>query len=187
MSLPALQTLRNRYPAARISILARPWVADLYAREPFCDEMIAYHAPSGWKGFGAKWAAAANLRSRHFDGAILLQNAFEAAAIAWLGRIPVRIGYNRDGRGALLTDAIPVPAVNEIPNHQRFYYLELLKRAGLIGSYPLAVESKLSGSDAAAGAGRAQFAQLGLGERVVGISPGCGFWHGEAMVAGTLR
>src|SRR5271165_3047966 len=145
MSLPALQALRERHPAARISILARPWVADLYAREPFCDEVIPYRVPSGWKGLGAKWAVATELRSRHFDGAILLQNAFEAAAIAWLGRIRVRIGYSRDGRGALLTDAIPVPAVGEIPNHQRFYYLELLKRAGVIANYPLTVESKLSG------------------------------------------
>lgn len=175
MSLPALQALRVRYPSARISILARPWVADLYAREPFCDEAIAYQAPSGWKGLAAKWAAGTDLRTRHFDAAILLPNAFEAAAIAWLGRIPVRIGYNRDGRGALLTDAVPVPAAGEIPNHQRFYYLELLKRACVIESYPLTVESKLSGSAAAAAAGRARFARLGLGERVVGISPGAAF------------
>ncbi len=175
MSLPALQALRDRYPAARISILARPWVADLYAREQFCDEIIAYQVPSGWKGLGAKWAVGTELRSRHFDGAILLQNAFEAAAIAWLGRIPVRIGYNRDGRGALLTDAIPVPAAGEIATHQRFYYLELLKRAGVIGSYPPTAESKLSGSAQAAAAGRTHFARLGLGERVVGISPGAAF------------
>ncbi|MGA7414804.1 MAG: lipopolysaccharide heptosyltransferase II [Bryobacteraceae bacterium] len=175
MSLPALQALRERYPAARISILARRWVADLYAREPFCDDVIAYQAPSGWEGLGAKWAVATDLRSRHFDGAILLQNAFEAAAIAWLGRIPVRIGYNRDGRGALLTNAIPVPAPGEIPNHQRFYYLELLKRAGVIEGYPFTTESQLSGSEAAAAAGRAHFARLGLGGRVVGISPGAAF------------
>ncbi len=175
ISLPALQALREQYPAARISILARPWVADLYAREPFCEEVIAYQVPSGWKGLAAKWAAAKDLRARHFDAAILLQNAFEAGAIAWLARIPVRIGYNRDGRGALLTDAIAVPAAGEIPNHQRFYYLELLKRAGVIESYPHTIESKLSGSEAAAAVGRAHFARLGLGERVVGISPGAAF------------
>ena len=40
----------------------------------------------------ASCSAAAALRSERFDCAILLQNAFEAALIAWLARIPVRIG-----------------------------------------------------------------------------------------------
>ena len=56
--------------------------------------------PPAGRDWGRSGPSATDLRSRHFDCAILLQNAFEAAAIAWLGRIPVRIGYNRDGRGA---------------------------------------------------------------------------------------
>ncbi|MDP8981072.1 MAG: lipopolysaccharide heptosyltransferase II [Acidobacteriota bacterium] len=128
MCVPALQALRGRFPAARIAILAKPWVAGLYAREPFADEVIPYT-----QGY---WATARMLRERRFDAAILLQNAFEAALIVWLARIPVRIGYNRDARGLLLTSAIPVPAPGEIPRHQRFYYLELLRRAGLIDGLP---------------------------------------------------
>jgi len=175
MSLPALQALRERYPSAKITILARPWVADLYARESFCDEVLAYQAPPGWKALNSKWAVASDLRSRRFDCAILLQNAFEAAVLARLGRIPVRIGYDRDARGVLLTHAIPVPAVGEIPSHQRFYYLELLKRAGVIASYPATAESSLAGSDAAAASGRLHFDRLDLGDRVIGISPGAAF------------
>jgi heptosyltransferase-2 len=82
------------------------------------------------------WSLARQLRARHFDCAILLQNAFEAAWIAWLAGIPNRIGYNRDGRGFLLTQAIEVPQHGQIPPHQRFYYLELLHRAGLIDKLP---------------------------------------------------
>jgi len=128
MCVPALQALRGRFPAARIVILAKPWVAGLYAREPFADEVIPYT-----QGY---WATARMLRERRFDAAILLQNAFEAALIVRLARIPVRIGYNRDARGLLLTSAIPVPAPGQIPRHQRFYYLELLRRAGLIDGLP---------------------------------------------------
>src|SRR5260370_24497923 len=102
MCVPSLQVLRERFPLARITILAKPWVAGLYAREPFADEVIRYTQ--------GRWATARALRERRFDAAILLQNAFEAALIAWLARIPVRIGYNRDGRGLLLTRAVPVPA-----------------------------------------------------------------------------
>src|SRR6266852_8439243 len=42
MCVPALQALRERFPIARITILAKPWVAGLYAREPFADEVIPY-------------------------------------------------------------------------------------------------------------------------------------------------
>src|ERR1700734_3470297 len=80
MSLPALRALRGRFPRARISILAKPWVADLYRREPFCDEIILYTAPE----LGAKGRGGGDPPRHNFDCAILLQNAFEAAAIAWV-------------------------------------------------------------------------------------------------------
>src|SRR5271155_5453841 len=76
MSLPALRALKGRFPRARISILAKPWVADLYRREPFCDEIILYTA----RELAAKWQMGRELAGREFDCAILLQNAFEAAA-----------------------------------------------------------------------------------------------------------
>ena len=129
MCLPALAAIRNRFPQARITILAKSWVADLYARETFADEVILYQ-PDGRRRMIRE------LRARRFDCAILLQNAFEAALIAWLARIPNRIGYNRDGRGFLLTRAVRPPKRGEIPRHERFYYLELLRRAGLIEALP---------------------------------------------------
>src|SRR5271163_5076326 len=126
MSLPALRALHNKFPAAEISILAKPWVADLYGREPFCHRVIPY-APTS---LALKWRAARALRSENFDCAILLQNAFEAAAVAFAAGIAERIGYARDGRSLLLTRAIAVPKPGEIPAHEKFYYLELLRRAG---------------------------------------------------------
>ena len=102
-------------------------MGDLYARERCIDRVIPYPA---MKGLGARRNFAATLRAQRFDGAILLQNAFDAALIAWLAEIPERIGYARDGRAGLLTRAIAVPAPGEIPRHERFYYLELLAARG---------------------------------------------------------
>src|SRR5580658_9733777 len=132
MSLPALRALHEKFPSAEISIFAKPWVADLYGREPFCHRVIPYTATS----LASKWRAARALRVENFDCAILLQNAFEAAAVAFAARIPERIGYARDGRAALLTCAVPVPRADEIPRHERFYYLELLRRSGILESIP---------------------------------------------------
>ena len=164
MSLPALGAIRARFPEARIAVLARPWVADLYAREPFADQVIPYTAGRGAKDLAGKWRAAADLRARKFDCAILLQNAFEAAALAWLARIPRRIGYDRDGRGWLLTDAVPVPKPGEIPRHQRFYYLELLRRAGVVSGFPSGDTVRLVGAARSAG-----------GDAWVGVSPGAAY------------
>ncbi len=171
MSLPALRALRERFPHARISILAKPWVADLYGREPFCDQLIPYEAGS----LGSKMRAARDLRQFNFDCAILLQNAFEAAAIAWAARIPVRIGYARDGRSPLLTHAIAVPLPREIPRHERFYYLELLRRAGIVDAMPENDLIRLDGAAAAREAGLRRFHELGLGDVVIGVSPGAAF------------
>jgi heptosyltransferase-2 len=76
------------------------------------------------------------LRSHKFDTALLLQNAFQAAWFAWRAGIPERIGYARDGRSLLLTKAVPVPKPGEIPVHEQYYYLELIRRAGWLGSLP---------------------------------------------------
>jgi heptosyltransferase II len=171
MSLPALHAIRERFPRARITVLAKPWVADLYARESFSDRVILYTAASR----GAKLRQAWALRAEHFDCAILLQNAFEAALVARLAGIPRRIGYARDGRRLLLTDAVPVPRPGEIPRHERFYYLELLRRAGLIERIPESDRIRLEGADAARSSGAQAFAALGLPLPVIGISPGAAY------------
>ena len=175
MSVPALQHLRERFPGAHIAILARPWVAGLYGREPFCDELIPYQAPRGWRGVGEKWAVAQELRRRKFDCALLLQNAMEAALVVRAAGIRVRIGYARDGRSALLTHPIPVPVAGEIPRHQRFYYLEMLKRAGVIQGYSQTEAIRLSGAEKAAQEGRNRFAAAMVARRVIGVSPGAAY------------
>jgi heptosyltransferase-2 len=171
MSLPALRALRGRFPEAHIAILAKPWVADLYHREPFCDEMLSYNP----RTTSEKISAGMALRKRGFDCAILLQNAFEAAAITLAAGIPIRIGYARDGRSALLTRAVPVPKPGEIPVHERFYYLELLRRAGILDSLPENDRIVLDGAPQAREAGLRRFAELGMGTRVIGLSPGAAF------------
>jgi heptosyltransferase-2 len=130
MAIPALRAVRVRFPDAHLAILARPYVADIYRHQQIADELLAYDAKGVHAGFSGRERLAADLRSRQFDVALLLQNAFDAAWLAWRAGIPRRIGYARDGRSLLLTDAIPVPKPGEIPAHEKYYYLELLRRAG---------------------------------------------------------
>ncbi len=176
MSLPAIRSIRQIFPHAHIALVARPWVADLYSRESSIDRIIPYTAQ---KGFAAKRAFAAQLRREHFDAAILLQNAFDAALLTWMAGIPTRIGYDRDARGLLLTHAVPVPEPGDIPRHERFYYLELLRRAGLMERFPESDAIRLEGVDQARAAGSLHLLRLGIAGPVMGVSPGAAYGNAK--------
>ena len=132
MSLPALRAIRGRWPQAEIVVLARPWVAELYRDQDCADRLLVFEDRGRHRGFLGRERLARELREERFDTAVLLQNAFEAAWLAWRARIPERIGYARDGRSWLLTRAVAVPGRGELQRHQSCYYLELLRRAGWI-------------------------------------------------------
>jgi heptosyltransferase II len=164
-------------------VLARPWVADIYAGQTAIDRVIPYRAARGARDLGAKWDLAKQLRAEEFDCAILLQNAFEAALLVKLAGIRKRIGYDRDGRGWLLTDPIAVPKPGEIPRHQSFYYLELLRRAGILAVLPDTQAIRLDGIDQAMARGALRFAELGAGLPVIGVSPGAAYGGAKRWMA----
>lgn len=184
MSLPALRALRHRYPDARITILAMPWVADLYGREPFCDELIPWRVRRGPYDLAEKWRIGRGLAARRFDLAVVLPNSFDSALPAWLARVPRRVGFARDARAWLLTDAIPRIQPGDTPPHQSFHYLELLRRAGLIEALPAEAVIRLDGAPAARRKGRER---LGPGP-ILGVCPGAAFggakrWAPERFAA----
>lgn len=134
LALPALRTVRKRFPDAEIAIVARPYVADIYRDQEICNQLIPYDPKGLHAGFFGRERLAGELRAQKFDVALLLQNAFDAAWLAWRANIPERIGYARDARRFLLTKAVPLPRRGEIPAQEKFYYLELLRRAGWLDS-----------------------------------------------------
>lgn len=166
MSLPALCAVRARFHEARITVLARPWVADLYRGEPAADEIVTIPA-----GVAARLVQARALAKQYFDSAILFPNSFESALMVRRAARE-RIGYNRDGRGFLLTTPIERPGKGDTPPHERYYYLELLRRAGIIDSLPPPEPILLHGAEQARCAGLSLFRDLGIDAPVIGVSPG---------------
>ncbi len=135
LTLAALSAVRNAYPRTRISILAKPWVADVYRLSQLAEEVVIYEEPGRHAGLGGIFRLAGELNGRGFDMAILLQNAIEAALIARFAGIAVRAGYNTDARGLLLTHPVPItPALKKI--HQADYYLKMVQALGCGKSAP---------------------------------------------------
>src|SRR6266542_6393539 len=131
MTEPALSAVRQAFPEARISLLAKPPVAELFKGHPAVNDIIKYRSPGPHAGWGGKWTLARSLRQGRFDLAILFQNAFEAAVITALAGIPKRYGYATDGRWLLLTHSVP-QARDLHRRHQVVYYLELLRPLGVM-------------------------------------------------------
>ncbi|MFH0729757.1 MAG: glycosyltransferase family 9 protein [Pseudomonadota bacterium] len=106
MSTPAIRAIRRNYPSAKVTLLVKPWVAPVFAHNPDIDEIMIYQINNLHRGWLGLWRLAGDMRRLRFDLAILFQNAFEAALIPFLARIPERIGFTTDGRTALLTQRI---------------------------------------------------------------------------------
>ncbi len=186
MALPALRAIRNR-PDTSVSILARPYVADIYRDQDVAAELIEYDVRGNHSGIGGRERLAADLRARHFDVAILLQNAFDAAWLAWRAGIPQRIGYARDGRSLLLTNAVPVPKPGEIPAHEKYYYLELLRRAGWIDAIPEESFIKLAVTEESRSRAAQFLAAAGARPHALRIAIGAGAAYGSAKCWPPMR
>jgi lipopolysaccharide heptosyltransferase II len=176
MSLPALEALRARFPAAEIVLVVKTWVAEIYHQHPAVDRSILYDPAGEHRGPRGFMKLVEQICSEHFDMAILFQNAFHAAWMAWRSRIPVRIGYGLEGRGALLTDSIPVPSP-ALYGHQSNYYLHLLFRAGLVAKLTPFEKIRLNIENTEKTWAARQLEALGLGgpRFLVGLTPGAAF------------
>jgi heptosyltransferase-2 len=181
MSIPALEAVRRAAPDARIAVLAKPGVAGLYDGQAFVDRVLRFESAS---------QAADLLRRERFDSALLLQNAFQAAWVAWRGGVRERIGYARDGRSALLTRAIAVPRRGETPAHEAYYYLELLRRAGWLAELPAIEQIRLRVEPANVERAEAALSAAGArpGALRVALAPGAAYgtakcWPAERFAA----
>jgi len=177
MAIPALEMIRRTHTGDEICILARPVVGDLISGQPFVDRILQYDFRGRHRGWLGRGKLVAELRKEQFDVAVLLQNAFEAAWLAWRAGIPERIGYARDGRGPFLTKAIPVPLEGEIPRHESHYYLELLRRAGWIEGSAAIQPIHLTVSEAARAGAESALRSAGARENAwrCAIAPGASY------------
>ena len=109
MATPALRAIRQRFPKAEIAFLAEPNLVDVIRGGDWMDDVLEWPAKARRRPWHREYRAlVAHLREREFDWCVLLPNSFRSALLAWQSSANRRIGYNRDGRGWLLTDRIPV-------------------------------------------------------------------------------
>jgi heptosyltransferase-2 len=166
MATPTLRALRELYPQAHIAYLMRRYVKPLYSGMPWVDQIITYrtgrtHSKTG-KGL---LDLAARLRAARFDLAILLPNAFKAALVCKMAKIRRVVGYERDGRGFLLTDKLL-----HVKDRGKFIPVPIIKTymglAHYLGSANRDLALKLFVTDSEAREGGELLARCGLDQKL---------------------
>ncbi len=102
MSLGFLRKLKPAFPGARVAVLARQGLEELFRGE--ADEVFGL--PRGRPGVAPEWR-------RPWDLHFVLPPSFSSAWLAWRSGARRRIGYAGQGRAWLLTGALkPRPALH---------------------------------------------------------------------------
>ena len=132
MTTPALSCVRRAFPDASISILVSPWVEGVYRGQHCLDGTILYERAGRHRGAAGRRRLIRELRKAQFDMALLFPNSFDSALVPFLARIPVRVGYEANGRGPMLTHRIKRNK-DIMERHQVGYYLGIPQSLGWRG------------------------------------------------------
>ncbi len=135
MATPTLRAVRGLLPEARITAVLKKNVRPILDACPWVDRLVVERGrrrglPDG--GRRGQVGLARRLARGKFDTAILLPNSFRSAMVVSLAGVPRRIGYERDGRGFMLTDKL-IPRKGPggyVPVPTRDYYLGIARYLG---------------------------------------------------------
>ncbi|UQZ88547.1 hypothetical protein C4J81_04725 [Deltaproteobacteria bacterium Smac51] len=182
MTLPALNALADNFSESkyygenradcRLTVLTRPWAAPVYEHQSAVNRVLLHDRDGAHKGLGGRLRLVRELAAEKFDCAVLFQNAFEAALVTALARIPQRVGYARDGRGFLLTNPLILHETDR-HIHESFYYLKILERMGL--KAPFSRPRMAPAPVAMAEADSILKDKVGAGDFLLALAPGAAF------------
>src|SRR5580698_3599334 len=126
MATPALRALRKKFAQAEMVAVLRPYVGDVLAGLDLVDRSIVLDPPDRDRRGGG---LIRRLKQERFDLAVLFTNSLRTAWIAWRSGAKRRVGFARDGRNFLLTDAL-APLSRSVPNPVLDEYLRLAEYLG---------------------------------------------------------
>lgn len=193
MATPAVREVRARFPGARVVAYCRPYVRKILEDSPRIDAFIL-EARRGPLGLPARETLRA-LRAERFDLAVVFTHSFRTGLLARLSGARRRVGYDRGGRGWMLTDRVPpLPKERNARGKRRIrpenmveHYLKLVRPLGCPGAETR--EELFFGPEAEEAVEKALSARGVDGAKpLVGVNPGASFgsskmWGAERFAA----
>jgi len=128
MAMPALYELKRQAAGLRITVLAKPAVADVWGLCPAVDEVLEFE--TGWRGMRK---AVREVAAGGFDFAYVIPGSFRSAWIPFLSRVPVRRGYPGHCRRWLLTEGVCGSSAGIHQSEEAFRLLGVEPGGGLHG------------------------------------------------------
>ena len=102
---PMLMRLMQRHPGCRIDVFALPWAEKLLHAMPEVHEVIINPFAHGALQPAARYRLGKQLRTAHYDQAVMLPNSWKSALVPFFANIPLRTGFVGEMRYGLLNDA----------------------------------------------------------------------------------
>ncbi len=114
MATPFIKVVHERFADADVVLVLHRHLVPVLEGSPWLERYFCWpprDSSSAAKAARKKFVQA--LRNERFDLAVTLPNSFRSAWLTVRCRAKRRVGFNRDGRGLLLTDRLEVP--NKVP------------------------------------------------------------------------
>jgi heptosyltransferase-2 len=182
MSLPALRAFKEHFPAERLSVAAKRYLADIFLNIPEIDEIIPL--PDRWtpRSF---FSSLQEFRQRRFNRGILFTNSFSSALFFRLAGIGSCAGYARDGRGWLLGQRVPRGPDR---GHQQYGYLQIIEHlAGKRTSRELPATLIVTPAEAAWADAWLREQGLAAGRPLLAVSPTAAYGSAKAWPIDRFR
>ncbi len=170
LTLPAIQGIKKLMPRARVSVLAKQHLCALYRNDPGADEVIPLPSGNGVALLKEESELIRRLKSERYDLTMIFPRSPRAALMPYRGGIRYRLGYACNGRGILLTHALPETA-QLLRCHQADYYYHLAQYLGDCGARELP-RLHIGGDDAAWAESYCDEAGFTRNHALIAINPG---------------
>ena len=102
LAIPIFRAARAQWPHAHIALLTGTNARVLLQNNPYLDEILEFDPYKSDRGTRHYLELVRRLREGRFDLCLALNRSFHSALTPWLGGIPLRAGFNSEGRGPLL-------------------------------------------------------------------------------------
>ena len=126
MTTPAITQLAKNFPDAKITIVVKEWVKDVFIGNPFINDIIVCN-PKNLVGY---IRLIKKLRKERFDIGIAFPNSFSSALFLFLLGAKYRVGYETDCRGMFLNIKTPRTPDMEFNKLRIDYFLNIVDLIG---------------------------------------------------------